>query len=299
MKRSVRLWVPALLVGLTLPWMAWADSNKKPAERSPSTHVKKQEKQEGTRQAYLGIGIEAVHPSFATHLPAMLIPGQGVLVRAVSPDSPAAQAGVKEDDIVITYDDQKLFSPEQLAKLVMSDKPHREVNLGLVRQGQLQHLRVALGEHERQVASVPMVPSHRVMPWWKRDGALPRWHDLWSEEPANPTAQTPAPGERFESMSLKKVDEQHFQLELKFTDQDGKLQTRELAGTRDEIPKKIEADKSIPKDERQYVLRALGSPGHPLALSPWDQSDEGGPANTTSAYDAFSWFGWPLVPQDF
>jgi serine protease Do len=297
MERSVRrLLVPAVLVGLTLPWAAWADSNKKPAERSPSTDAKKQDV---TPQAYLGIGIEALHPSFATHLPDMLISGQGVLVRAVMPDSPAAKAGVKQDDILITYDDQKLFSPEQLAKLVMSDKSHRDVNLGIVRQGQVEHLRVTLGEHERQAALEPTAHRNPFVPWWGRDRALPQWHDRWSDGRTNTTAETPMPDERFESLSLKKVDDQHFQLELKFTDKDGKMQTRDLAGTRDDIRKKIEADKSIPKDERQYVLRALGSPGHPLALSPWEQSEEGGLSNTSSAYDAFSWFDWPLVPMDF
>ena len=161
----------------------------------------------------------------------MLISGQGVLVRGVMPDSPAAKAGVKGDDMLITYDDQKLFSPEQLAKLVMSDKPDRDVNLGIVRQGQLEHLRVTLGAHERQVATAPTTPRRRFVPWWGGDLALPQWHDMWSQEHTNPTAQRPAPGGRFESLSLKKVDDQHFQLELKFTDKDGKMQTRELAGT--------------------------------------------------------------------
>lgn len=246
MKSSLRLLVPALLAALVLPSTAWADSNHKAAERSPAAEIKKQDKkQEGTSQAYLGIGVEALHPSFAAHLPDALISGQGVLVRAVMPGSPAAKAGVKEDDILITYGDQKLFSPEQLAKLVMSDKPQREVNLGIVRQGQQKQLRVTLGEHERQAASTPTASRNRIAPWWERDWALPRWHDLWSEEPANPTVQTPAPGERFESLSLKKVDDQHFQLELKFTDKDGKLQARELTGTRDEIRQKVEADKTL------------------------------------------------------
>ena len=296
MKRSVRrLLVPALLVGLTLPWAAWADSNKKPADRSPATDAKVQE---ASPQAYLGIGIEALHPSFATHLPDMLISGQGVLVRAVMPGSPAAKAGVKGDDILITYDDQKLFSPEQLAKLVMNHKPHRDVNLGIVRQGQVKHLRVTLGAHERQVATAPTTPRRRFVPWWGGDLALPQWHDMWSQEHTNPTAQTPAPGERFESRPRRKSTTSTSSWNSNSRTRTVRCRLANWPG-RETRSARDQGGQSIPKDERQCVLRTLGSPGHPLALSPWEESEEGGPANTTSAYDAFSWFGWPLVPMDF
>lgn len=87
--------------------------------------------------------------------------------------------------------------------------------------------------------------------------------------------------------------------ELKFTDKDGKLQARELTGTRDEIRQKVEADKSIPKDERHYVLRMFGSPGQPLALTPWDESELGTSSNPTGGYKTLPWFGWMPVPMDF
>ena len=47
--------------------------------------------------------------------------GQGVLVVQVTPDTPAAKAGLRPRDILVNYDDQKLYSPEQLIKLGLKE----------------------------------------------------------------------------------------------------------------------------------------------------------------------------------
>ena len=43
----------------------------------------------------------------------------------VDPGSPADKAGLKSHDILVRYDNQKLFSPQQLTKLVWADQPGR------------------------------------------------------------------------------------------------------------------------------------------------------------------------------
>ena len=64
--------------------------------------------------AYLGLFVAEIHPAVASHLPGLAFTGQGVIVQRVNPDSPAAAGGIREHDILLTYDDQKLFCHEQL-----------------------------------------------------------------------------------------------------------------------------------------------------------------------------------------
>ena len=68
--------------------------------------------------AHLGVGVEAVPPVLAAQLPYTVPQGQGVLIGRVEPGSPAAAAGLQAYDILLSYGDQKLFSPDQLSALV-------------------------------------------------------------------------------------------------------------------------------------------------------------------------------------
>src|SRR5436305_5781017 len=77
--------------------------------------------------AFLGVMVEHLHPAFSSHLPGSGAKGQGLMVEDVGKDTPAGKAGIKSHDILMTYDDQKLFSPEQFVKLIHADKPGREV----------------------------------------------------------------------------------------------------------------------------------------------------------------------------
>ncbi|HEX3316094.1 MAG TPA: PDZ domain-containing protein [Gemmataceae bacterium] len=78
-----------------------------------------------SKQTYLGVSAEAISPALASQLSDVVPLGQVVLVADVVKDSPAAKAGLKSHDILLSLGDQKLYSPEQLAKLVHADKPNR------------------------------------------------------------------------------------------------------------------------------------------------------------------------------
>ncbi|MEZ6081498.1 MAG: PDZ domain-containing protein [Pirellulaceae bacterium] len=53
-----------------------------------------------------------------SHLPEVSGEGRGVLVADVMDDSPVAKAGLRKHDVLVRYDDQDLYSPEQLVKRV-------------------------------------------------------------------------------------------------------------------------------------------------------------------------------------
>jgi membrane-associated protease RseP (regulator of RpoE activity) len=95
---------------------------------------------------YLGVALGPVHPALASHLSDVIGKGRGVLVTDVVAGSPAQKAGISEHDILISYDKQDLYSPEQLAKLVQNDKVDREVAIVFVHQGKLTEAMIHLAE---------------------------------------------------------------------------------------------------------------------------------------------------------
>jgi hypothetical protein len=62
-------------------------------------------------------------------------PATGVRLTHVFPDSPAAKAGLKPDDVLVEYDGIKVQNCEHLATLIRRDKPERKVMLSLQREG--------------------------------------------------------------------------------------------------------------------------------------------------------------------
>lgn len=218
--------------------------------------------------AFLGVIVDELHPAILSHLPELVSGEQGVLVRAVSADSPAVKGGIKAHDVLTTYDDQKLFSPEQVIKLVRSDKPGREVALGLIRKGHAQVVKVKLGE--RLAVAAEQHPEEFTQQKTSRF-AVP-WLHGWGQPGKSSSESGPPNWNSFDSMTLKKLDKDRFHASIKHTDKQGKLQTHEFEGTRDEIRKKIEADEDLTPDERTHLLRSLnlGGPRIPLWIFPDD-----------------------------
>jgi S1-C subfamily serine protease len=85
------------------------------------------------RRAYLGIagGPRPLPPRLAREL------GQesGVEVVQVVEDSPAAAAGLRAEDLIVSMDERRIDSVEQLHKLMVSDAIGRTIRIGLIRGG--------------------------------------------------------------------------------------------------------------------------------------------------------------------
>ena len=226
-----------------------ADSDDKPGEKVP----------------YLGVAIEPVPPALAAHLPGLVSKDQGLLAAEVAGDSPAAKAGIKEYDILVNYDDQKLFSSEQLTKLVRGDKPGREVTLGIVRAGKLEKVKVTIGEHEmpRTIQILGGLPGKGgrivVDPLGERREDLHRIlkeHGLGDKLAPGAKARAQVKS-NFSSMKLESLDGDRFKAEIEYKSEKGDSLKRSFEGTRDEIRKEIEADKEMPDAIRNQLLRTF------------------------------------------
>ena len=103
--------------------------------------------------SYLGIGPRDVTPNRVAAL--KLKDDSGVEVTDMDHDAPAAKAGVKVGDVILTYNNQKVESAEQLRRLIHETPAGRMVQLGISRNGQLQTLSVTLGSRKGMIAVFP------------------------------------------------------------------------------------------------------------------------------------------------
>ena len=74
----------------------------------------------------------------------------GLSVDVVSPDSPAAKAGLKAHDILAKYDDQILCAAVQLSALVKRTGTGNKATLTVLRGGKEMPIEVTVGEHAAQ-----------------------------------------------------------------------------------------------------------------------------------------------------
>ena len=102
--------------------------------------------------AYLGIGVDTLPPSVAAQLPTGISTGEGIIVTRFADDSPAKNSGLKVNDILLSYDTNKLLHPRQFIELIRKDKPGREVQLKVLRNGKVINHNVTLGSQTKPKA---------------------------------------------------------------------------------------------------------------------------------------------------
>jgi hypothetical protein len=229
-----------------LPWSARADD--KPAKSEQGKPVPMKNVQEnGQKHAFLGIGVQSISPAMSSQLRGVLPKGQGVLIAEVSKDSPAAKAGLRQNDILLSYGDQKLYSPEQLIKLVHDSMPRQEEKIDYVREGRAAQCAVKLGEH-----AVAMDAGER--PFLQRFPADSRVRQFFEEFESN---NVDSALESFDAIKLTRVDGKRWRAEVDFRAKDGKTEHKSFAGTREELRRDIMGEKDLPAAERSQLLHSL------------------------------------------
>jgi S1-C subfamily serine protease len=103
------------------------------------------EERGSAKRGYLGILSQPVHLPSAQS--AGLGEGRGgLLVVGVEDGSPAGNGGMLLGDILISLDDTPVADTEELQALLTGGRVGREVEVGVIRGGELQTLRVTVGE---------------------------------------------------------------------------------------------------------------------------------------------------------
>ena len=126
-----------------------------------------------TRRGWLGVHVQNVTDEIAVSLG--LQEPKGALVAKVSPDSPAATAGIQPSDVILKFDGQAIDNMRSLPRAVAATAIGKSVPVELMRKGQAVDLTVTVGrlpEDEDVQDSVTGEGEEEVTPEPEREDLL-------------------------------------------------------------------------------------------------------------------------------
>ena len=134
-----------LLVIATFPVQAQAQSSassiNQSTQKSDSSGIAASHKSSG---AMLGVYVGDINEARAKDL--KVSEARGAVVGKVEDGSPAAKAGLLENDVILAFNEQQIYNPAQLYRLLTEASSGSLVTLSISRGGALQNVRVALGQ---------------------------------------------------------------------------------------------------------------------------------------------------------
>ena len=94
-------------------------------------------------RAYLGVTYQDVDPKISSAM--NLNATYGVVVMDIVTNSPAAKAGLQQNDVILEFDGQKIDQEHSLQSMLFTYKAGDSVTLTILRDGKQQKIQVALG----------------------------------------------------------------------------------------------------------------------------------------------------------
>lgn len=109
-----------------------------------ASQVVKELKEHGTvRRGWLGVRIQSIDEDVAASLG--LKEPKGALVNDVTPDGPAAKAGIKSQDAILAVNGEPINDSRELARKIAEYNPDTEVDVKILRNNQEMTIKVKLG----------------------------------------------------------------------------------------------------------------------------------------------------------
>ena len=99
-------------------------------------------------RGWLGVSIQDIDEGMVKAL--KLKNRNGALISQVMEESPAREAGIKEQDVIIAVDDAKVIDSSNLRNLISSGRPNDKTKLSVIRDGKEKQLTVKLGTRPDQ-----------------------------------------------------------------------------------------------------------------------------------------------------
>jgi S1-C subfamily serine protease len=100
--------------------------------------------------SYLGVDIDEVTPDRVSAL--KLKEERGVEITEVDQDAPAGKAGLREHDVVIEFNGQRVEGREQFTRFIRETPSGRTITLGIMRDGQPMQIKVTLADRKDEWA---------------------------------------------------------------------------------------------------------------------------------------------------
>jgi serine protease Do len=98
-------------------------------------------------KAWLGVYLQDINRDIREAMD--LESSRGALIAGVVEDSPAEEAGIEEEDVVIEFEGEKIGGASSLTKLVNKHSPGDEITLKIVRDGKEKKVVVTLGKRPK------------------------------------------------------------------------------------------------------------------------------------------------------
>jgi len=204
---------------------------------------------------YIGVFTQPLSETLQAQFSEMLTDGQGLVVRRVLNNSPAAAAGLRPFDVLVTLDQQPITDVDRLRTLLNGVQSGATVRLGLIRNARPVDVEVTVRKRRSgrvprsaagiQVRNAPASANNvRVGP----DGVQ-----------SVKTADAPRNASSY-SVSISSRDGIQYQMDVEFLDAAGKKQTRTLNGTADQLRIDVQ---ELPRIIADDVLRSLNQVSQP------------------------------------
>jgi serine protease Do len=102
-------------------------------------------------RGWLGIAPGEISPDLAEAME--LQNHDGVVVTQVVEDTPAAEYGIKQGDVIVRFNDERVIDVQQFMFLVADTRPNTDVSIDVIRGGDRQTLNVRLAERREEVVA--------------------------------------------------------------------------------------------------------------------------------------------------
>jgi hypothetical protein len=199
---------------------------------------------------WLGVTIRPMSRVLAMHLSELMPSGEGILVAEVENQSPAEKAGILSNDILLSLDGQKLYSPTQLSALVASSHIGKQVAIQLIRKGKLTTLKADIGQRPDRFQQ----PRRDFIPPMMR---TPLQSHQPVPRPVPKLQQQSLAWDSFESVEVKTLEDGRYHATVSFKDQNNEVKNFTFIGKKEEIVKQINQQKDLPGEKREALLNAL------------------------------------------
>jgi serine protease Do len=104
-------------------------------------------------RGWLGVSIQAITPELAEQFG--LEKDYGTLVADVIENSPAEEAGLMRGDVIIEFNGKQVDEPYHLRNMVANTPPGTEVEIKVIREGEIETLTVIIGELPTDTLKTP------------------------------------------------------------------------------------------------------------------------------------------------
>ena len=142
----------------------------------------------GSRTAWLGVYTQEVDDEMAEDYD--LTVDHGAIIDEIVDDSPAEEAGLEEDDIIIEFDGKVVRDDDDLSDLILDSRPGDTVSLTIIRDGKEQQIKVELERRPRSASwygdrgwfDVPRAPKVPRVPSIPAPPSVPDYYYFNSDE---------------------------------------------------------------------------------------------------------------------